>query len=147
MDRSLDHLKAKEIGRHQLQVAEIKRRAHQWRLTDCSEATLDQMRHALIEEMATLEERLEEANDHFLLYVEHGRPLDTEKSLQRIDGLTREWEKLNEHLQDIDEALLERHLRHRLIRILGNKYRLYLLEGAVFIAIVVIVALTVFEWL
>jgi hypothetical protein len=31
--------------------------------------------------MQTLEQRLAEANDHFLLYVENARPLDTEKSL------------------------------------------------------------------
>lgn len=145
MDTSLDHLKAREIGRHRVQVAEIKRRAQQWRLTDCSEATLDQMRHALIEEMETLEQRLQEANDHFLLYVENGRPLDTEKSLQLIDRLSREWEKLNDHLQDIDEALLERQLRTRLARTLGSERRLYLLEGSVFISIVLIVTLTVFE--
>ena len=145
MDSTLDHLKAKEIGRHQLQVTEIKRRAHQWRLTDCSVATLGQMRHALIEEMQTLEQRLAEANDHFLLYVENARPLDTEKSLQRIDHLSREWEKLNEHLQDVDEALLERHLRSRLIGTLGGARRLNLLEAAVFISIIVIVALTALE--
>ena len=46
------------------------------------EATLSQMRHALIEKMQALEQQLDEANDHFLLYVENGRPLDTEKSLR-----------------------------------------------------------------
>lgn len=147
MDTTLDHLKAKELSSHRIQVAEIKRRAHQWRLRDCTEKTLDQMRHALIEEMEALEEKLNEANDVFLLHVENGQPLNTEKSLQAIDQMTREWEQLNDHLQDVDEALLERHLQARLVRVLGGERRLLLLDGLVFWSIIAIVIVTLVELL
>jgi len=147
LDTSLDHLKAKEISRHRPQVAEIKRRAHRWRLTDCSEETLSQMRRSLIQEMEMLEDELNEADQSFLLYVENGQPLNTEKSLQTIDRLTREWDQMNEHLQDLDNALLERHLRTRLIAVLGGVRRLYWWDGLVFFSIILIVLLTVVELL
>lgn len=147
MSIELDHQRAKELGRHRLKVAEIKRRAHRWRLTDCDESTLAQMRHALIEEMEQLEQQLERENSHFMLYVENGQPLQTEKSLQTIDKMAREWEQLNDHLQDVDEALLERHLRTRLIRTLGGARRLVWLDSLVFGSIILIVILTIFELL
>ena len=51
MDTTLEYARAKEVGQHEIQVDEIRRRARQWRLMDCDEDTLEQMRHALIEEM------------------------------------------------------------------------------------------------
>lgn len=147
MDLTRDHQLAKEYGRHRLAVNEIKRRAQQWRLMDCSEEALDQMRHALIEEMTRLEEALNEADSHFLEFVERGKPLETEKTRQRVNRLTTEWEALNEHLQDVDEALLERHLRNRLISLLGSARRVQWLDGIVFASIVIIVLLTVIELL
>lgn len=147
LDTTLDHLRAKELSRHRLQVADIKRRAHQWRLRDCSEETLNQMRHALIVEMESLEKRLQDADNRFLQHVENGQPLRTEKSLQTIDQLAREWERLNEHLQDVDEALLERHLHTRLVRVLGSHRRLLLLDALVFWSIILIVIVTLIELL
>lgn len=146
-DTERDHQRAKEIGRRRLQVDEIKRRAQRWRLTDCDEETLAQMRHALIDEMEVLQGRLQEADKRFALYLENGRPLEVDQTLRALDRLTVEWGNLNQHLQEIDEALLERHLRTRLIRTLGGERRLNLLDGAVLIAIVVVVALTIVELL
>lgn len=140
-----DHQKAKEIGRHRARVAEIKRRAHHWRLTDCTAETLDQMRHALIEEMETLEKELAAANKYFLQNVEQARPLDTEQALRGIDRLAGEWDILNEHLQDIDEALLERHLRTRLEQTLGGSRVLNLWDVAIFLSIIIVVLFTIAE--
>jgi hypothetical protein len=140
-----DHQKAKQIGRHRARVAEIKRRAHHWRLTDCTEETLDQMRQALIEEMETLEKELAAANAIFLQNVEQARPTDTERALQAIDRLAGEWDALNEHLQEVDEALLERHLRTRLERTLGGSRVVHLWDALIFASIIIVVLLTVAE--
>ena len=142
-----EHRRAQEIGGHQAQVEEIRRRAQNWRLMDCDEETLERMRHTLIEEIETLEERLAEADRRFLIYVESGRPLDVQHALHEIDRLSSEWEALNRHLQDVDEALLERHLRSRLSRFLGSRRRMHLLDFAVFFSIIFVVALTVLEFL
>ncbi|MDX1687309.1 MAG: ion transporter [Candidatus Promineifilaceae bacterium] len=142
-----EHRRAQEIGGHQAQVEEIRRRAQNWRLMDCDEETLERMRHTLIEEIETLEERLAEADRRFLIYVESGRPLDVQHALHEIDRLSSEWEALNRHLQDVDEALLERHLRSRLSRFLGSRRRMHLLDFAVFFSIIFVVALTVIEFL
>jgi len=146
-ERFDEHLRAQEIGRHQAQVEEIRRRSQNWRLMDCDEETLERMRHTLIEEIEALEEQLEEADRHFLVYVESGRPLDVQQALYEIDRLSAEWEALNQHLQDVDEALLERHLRSRLSAFLGGRQRVYLLDIAVFSSIILVVALTVMEFL
>ncbi len=140
-----DHLKAREIDQQRVEVAEIKRRAQQWRLTDCTAETLEQMRHALIEEMEGLQERLQEADKRFGLYLENGRPLQADHSLRAIDRLTVEWESLNHHLQEIDEAILERHLRGRLSHLLGNERRLNLLDGFILAVIIFVVSLTIIE--
>ena len=54
MDTTLEYARAKEVGQHEIQVDEIRRRARQWRLMDCDEDTLEQMRHDLIEEIEAL---------------------------------------------------------------------------------------------
>jgi hypothetical protein len=99
MDTTLEHPKAKELRQHEIRVAEIKRRAQTWRLMDCDEDTLRQMRDALIEEMEALEGRLAEADERFMVYVEKGLPLETQETLQFIERLSAEWEKLNKNLK------------------------------------------------
>ncbi len=145
MSTLLDHQKVKEIGSHRARVAEIKQRAHHWRLTDCTEETLDKMRHALIDEMEALEKDLNTADTLFLQNVAQARPTDTEQALQGIDRLAGEWDDLNEHLQDIDEALLERHLRSRLNKVLGGSRVVNALDVFIFISIIVVVVLTLAE--
>lgn len=140
-----DHRKAKEFDRRRAEVSEIKRRAQQWRLTDCPAETLEQMRHALLEEMEQLQARLQEADRRFTLYLENGRPQQANQSLHAIDRLTVEWEMLNQHLQEIDEALLENHLRGRLVTFLGGEKRLNILDGLIFLAIIVVITLTLIE--
>ena len=130
-----DHERAKELGSHQLRVQRIKDRAQHWRLTDCDEPTLVQMRHALIDEMEMLEKELSKADDRFLAYVKAGRPLDTERERETIERLTTTWESLNVHLQEVDEALLERHLHSGLVARLGSEERVNWLETAVFVII------------
>ena len=142
-----EHRRAQEIGRHQVRVDDIRRRSQNWRLMDCDEETLERMRHTLIEEIEALEEKLAEVDRRFLIYVESGRPLDVQHALYEIDRLSAEWEALNRHLQEVDEALLERHLRSRLTRFLGGRDRLHLLDVAVFSSIILVVALTVMEFL
>lgn len=147
MDTSLDHLKARAMGQRQIEVNDIQRRAKQWRLTDCSLETLDQMRHTLIDETEAIHKQLTEADERFRLYVEHSRPRQADETLRAIDRLTAEWEGLNKHLQEIDEAILERHLRDRMVAVLGSEKRLTLLEISVLVAILVVVFLTLAELL
>jgi voltage-gated potassium channel len=103
------------------------------------------MRHALIEEMEDLEKELARANNLFLQNVEQARPTDTERALQSIDRLASEWDALNEHLQEVDEAILERHLHTRLSRLMGSSRNLYLWDGAIFISIIAVVIVTLTE--
>lgn len=147
MNPTVDHQKARELSHHRIEVMAIKRHAKRWRLMDCSKKNLERMRHALIAEMETLEQRLKETNHDFFLYIEQGRPLETEQALQTIEHLSLDWEKLNEHLQEIDNAILERRLRLRLIRLLGGEKRLNVLDTAVFISILVVVGLVIADLL
>ena len=145
MDTALEHTKAKEVGQHEIQVDQIRRRAQRWRLMDCDEDTLEKMRHALIVEMEVVEDRLAEADKRFSVYVSKGQPLDAEQALQGIDQLSLEWGKLNKHLQDVDNALLEQQLRTRLAQRLGGEQRVNLLDGAVLFVIFFAVGLMLAE--
>jgi voltage-gated potassium channel len=147
VDTTLEHSKAKGLRQHEIRVAEIKRRAQTWRLMDCDEDTLRQMRDALTEEMRALESRLAEADDHFMVYVEKGLPLETEQTRQLIERLSTEWENLNKHLKDVNNALLERRLRTRLAEWLGGERRVTYLDGAVFVLIVIALGLRMIELL
>jgi voltage-gated potassium channel len=126
-------------------VSDIQRNAQHWRLSDCTEAALTNMRHTLLAEMETLEGEIHRTNDQFLRYMDHGRPLETEQTRQSIDELAQRWQQHNQHLQEIDEAILERHLRHRLEQRLGSKLAADLLDFAVLVAILLIVLLTLSE--
>lgn len=147
INSALDHEKVREFDRRQIEVAEIKRRAQQWRLSDCTVEILEQMRSALITEMELLQERLNETNKRFNLYIENGRPLEADQTLAIIDRLTLEWEGHHRRLREIDEALLERQLRNRLVNLLGSEYRLNLFDAFILGAIVLVVSLTIFELL
>lgn len=147
MDATLEHPQTKQIRQHEMRVEEIKRRAKTWRLMDCDEYTLKQMRSALTEEMETLESRLTETDDRFMSYVEHGRPLETEETLRVIERLSTEWERLNKHLKDVNNALLERNLRSRLAERLGSEQRVNYLDGTIFILIVIALGLMMIELL
>lgn len=103
------------------------------------------MRHALIEEMEQAERRLDQTERNFETYIQRGDPLETEATRREIDRLAAEWEQLNGHLQDIDNAILERHLRARLVSVFGSETRLDLWETGIVILIVVAVAITLIE--
>jgi len=147
MEIKLDHERARELQRHQGDVVEIRRRARQWRLTDCDVTALTRMRRALMQEMEQQEVRLNEADDHFLMFVENGRPLETEEVRQRIESLSNEWESMNSHLKQVDDAILERQLRQRMVRLMGSELGANLWEAIVFILILFIVVLTIVELL
>jgi voltage-gated potassium channel len=147
LDTSLDHLKALAMRQRRIEINDIQRRAQHWRLTDCSLETLDQMRHSLIEETQALHKQLREGDERFRLYLEHSRPRQADETLRAIDRLSVEWEGLNKHLQEIDEAILERHLQERMAAVLGSEMRVKLLEINVLVAILVVVALTLAELL
>jgi len=147
MEIKLDHERARELQRHQGDVVEIRRRARQWRLTDCDVTALTRMRRALMQEMEQQEARLNEADDRFLMFVENGRPLQTEEVRQRIESLSNEWESMNSHLKQVDDAILERQLRQRMVRLMGSELGANLWEAIVFILILFIVVLTIVELL
>lgn len=147
MTSAMNHQKAKEISRHDATIADIRQRAQHWRLTDCDEETLERMRLALIQEIGQVERQLTESDEHFKLYIEHGRPLAAEQTMESINRLSNEWEKLNKHLQEVDEAILERHLRTRLVQRLGSEQRVTWLDAAVLISIVVVILLTLLEFM
>jgi voltage-gated potassium channel len=147
VDTTLEHPRAKDLRQHELRVAEIKRRAQTWRLLDCDGKTLRQMLDALIEEMEALESRLAEADERLMVYVEKGLPLETQETLSFIERLSTEWEKLNKNLKDVNNALLERRLRTRLADRLGSEQRVYYLDGAIFVSIVVALMLMMIELL
>jgi voltage-gated potassium channel len=138
---------APALDERQIDVSAVSRRARNWRLLDCSEETLQQMRSALQREIAAVEQRLLDGEQAFNLYVEGGRPLLAEQARYQIDRVTAEWEALTGRLAEIDEALLERHLRDRLAARLGSTRRLLQLDATVFVAILVAVALTTVELL
>lgn len=140
-----DHLKVREFASQRVEVADIKRRAQQWQLTDCDAEALAQMRLALITEMEELQAELRESDRRFTLYLENGRPLQADQTIRTIDRLTLEWESLNKRLQEVDEALLERQLRSRLIAYLGSEKRLNALDAFIFLAIILVVTLTLLE--
>jgi voltage-gated potassium channel len=142
-----EYVKAKELGQREIDVDEIRRRSKRWRLTDCDEEALESMRHALIEEMEEVEGRLVDTDRRFMHYVQEGRPLDTQRTLQVIDRFSVQWERLNAHLKAVNEALLERSLRNRLIRRLGSERNVNLLDGAIFSLIVVALGLLLVELL
>lgn len=142
-----NHQRAKQFSTRRLEVAEIVRQTRQWRLLDCSDTVLKQMHHNLIHETADIEERLREANDHFQLYIEKGRPLEAGQAQATIERLSFEWENLNRRLREVDEVLLERGLRDRLARRLGGPARVDLLDALVLIAILVVVGFTLAELL
>ncbi|MCB0013965.1 MAG: potassium channel family protein, partial [Anaerolineales bacterium] len=142
-----DHQRALEFDRHVGQVAELRRRARQWRLIDCSEETLVRMRHALIDEMERLEERLRDADNYFTAYIDRGQPLEAEGMRERIDRMADEWTQLNRRLQALDEATLERALNSRLVAVLGSQRRLNFLDSLLLISILVVVILTLLEYL
>lgn len=128
-------------------VEGIQRRARQWRLMDCSRDTLLRMRQALDREMAGLEERLDKRDSRFLEYVQVGNPSGTEQTLEDINRLSAEWERLRKRMKEVDNVLQERYLRERLIGLLGSERRLNLLDGLVFVSIVVVVVMTLVELL
>ena len=140
-----DHQRAEEFNRHNLEVTKLRRQAHQWRLIDCSEETLQQMRHALLDEMESTEARLAETNQHFTVYIERGQPLQAEAMRERIDRQANEWTNLNNRLQELDRAVLERSLNSRLIELLGSQHRLNILDSLILFTIIVAVILTIAE--
>lgn len=142
-----DHEKAQELHRHRADVDAIRRNAEHWRLVDVPANALEKMRHALIEEMESLEKRMQEVNDEFLIYVEKGRPLRAEQSRESIEQLSNKWTILEKHLQEVDNAILMRDLRLRLIAKLGNERRLNQLDLFIFVAIIAVIILTIIEFI
>ncbi len=142
-----DHQLAREFAKHAQKVRNIRRRAQNWRLLDCDEPTLVEMRHSLIEQMVALEGTLNAADSYFLHCIENSDPVATEDALQQLNRLTAAWQAQNAHLQEIDGAILERHLWTRLITLFRGRAGLYLFEAIILIAIVVVITITLIELL
>ena len=145
-DDRQDHSRAKEFSKHAGAIAEVRKRAQQWRLTDCDEATLNRMRHSLLDELDDVEKRLHEADAHFLQCIEAGAPLAVEQAAQKLNRISTEWTSHNTHLQEIDDAILQRHLRTRLIRWFGSERRLNQWDSFVLFIIVVVLVITLIEF-
>jgi voltage-gated potassium channel len=135
------------ISEREEQVEDIRRRAQRWRLMDCSEPSLQRMHTSVDEQMAEVEGRLAETDERFIRYVEVGNPSGAEHTLEEINRLSAEWERLRKRLTEIEDVLQERRLRDRLIRFLGSERRLNLLDFAVLVSIVVVVGMTLGEML
>lgn len=140
-----EHQLARQLVEHDASVTRIQQRAHRWRLQDCDEPTLVRMRHALIEEMQSIRERLGKADDYFLQCIQAGEPLATEAALQQIDRLSAEWHTLDRHLLDVDNAIVERHVQDRMANLLGSARRLALWDMFILVIIVISVILTAGE--
>ena len=84
-----NHHQVRQIGRRHLEITEMRRRAHQWRLLDCSDEVLEEMRHNLMQQIEQIESQLFEANQLFNRYAEAGKPLKTEETLKQIDRSLR----------------------------------------------------------
>lgn len=140
-----DHELVQELARHEREVTALQKRSQRWRLTDCSEPTLVSLRHRLIEEMIALEGRMKEADNLFSAVLNAGDPLATEQTLQQINRFSAEWRALNSHLQEIDQAILERHLQSRLIEWLGSKRNLYIADALIFTLIMLSIVLVLIE--
>ena len=147
MDDKRDLELALEFDNHKARVAAIKRQAHHWRLVDADGQSLNRMRSALLSEMSELEDSLETANQHFVQYVEAGRPLEATKTVEQLDQLAKRWEVMNAHLQDVNNAVLERQLHLRMVRLLGSEQRVWFWDLTIFISILLVVGLVIFEML
>lgn len=142
---ALDHRRAEEISRYHADVDDIKRRAHGWRLLDAEPEVLSAMRQRLLNEIDRTEQRLKDADANFNKSVQNGQPIEIEQTIQVIDRITLEWERLKDKLQEVDEAILERNLRTRLGEVMGGQGRVALLDVTVLISIIVVVTLTLIE--
>ena len=140
-----NHRLARDLVKQTGEVRDMRRRASHWRLTDCDVATLERMRVALIEEMQLLKKSLSEADDYLTQCIESSDPLATEAALERINRISAEWNVLNTHLQEIDDAILERHLKTRLVNIYRSERVYYFVEVAILILILAAVLLTIME--
>lgn len=146
MDSLADHIKVKSLQQHQYEVNEIRRSARNWRLMDCDIETLEKMRHVVIQEIEKIEEVLNLENQQFTRFIEQAQPLQAEALRDTIERLSLQWDELNGHLKDMDDAILERHLHSRLIRFFRGKRPYYAFEALVFASIVFIIGLTIIEF-
>lgn len=145
IDSAEEHKLARQLAHHEKSVYHIKRRAHRWRLQDCDEPTLVRMRHALIEEMLGMRDKLAQADDYFLQCIQAGEPLATEKALQQIDRLSAEWHSLDGHLRDVDNAIVERHIQDRMARLFRGTRNFARWDGFILGIIIVSVIITIVE--
>lgn len=146
MDSLADHLKVKSLQNHSIEVDDIRRSARHWRLMDCSVETLEQMRHAVIEEIEKIEAVLHAENRQFIQFIENARPIETESSRETIERLSSSWEELNSHLKEIDDAILDSQLRRRLIKFFRGRMGYYVYEALVFIAILIVITIVIIEF-
>ena len=133
------------LSEREERVGEIHRRAKQWRLMDCTEDTLRRMRAAVDQEMNAVEGRLAKADEVFAQYVELGNPSAAEQTLEDINRMSGEWERLKKRLRELDDVIQERHLRTRLVELLGSERRVIAVDAIVLVSILVVVAMTLFE--
>jgi len=129
------------------EIEAIQERARRWRLIDCSEDTLTQMKTALDQDMSALAERLEKADALFQKYINWGNPSGAISKQEDIEALSNEWRRLKKHRQEVDEALRERLLRRRLSDLLGGEQRVNIFDGVVLVLILIVVTLTLVELL
>jgi voltage-gated potassium channel len=146
LDSLKDHLKVKSLQQHQYEVNEIRRNARHWRLMDCDVETLEAMRHAVIHEIENIEVELNVEDQHFRIFIENAQPLKAEALRDVIERLSLQWDELNEHLKEIDDVILERHLHSRLIKLFRSKMLYFAFEGVVFLSILVVIILVIIEF-
>ena len=141
-----DHERAKAFAQHEHDIREMRNRAQRWRLTDCDAGTLNRMRHAMLDELDEEEKRLKEANEYFTQCIAAGDPILTEQAVQRVNRISAEWTAHHDRVQKIDRALIERHLRDRLITLFGSEKNLNRFDSIIFGIIVVVIIMTIGEF-
>ncbi len=129
------------------EIEAIQNRVRRWRLLDCPESTLARMKRALSQDMAKLATKMVEANELFEEYIAIGNPAGAMSVQEQIEGLSTEWKRQKQHLQEIEEAMRERSLRRRLSQVLGGERNLNIFDGLVLVLILVVVAITIIELL
>lgn len=147
MTATFSSAKRLSISEREERIEEIHRRAKQWRLMDCEEDTLRRMQTVIDHEMKEVERQLANADETFKQYMEAGNLAGTERTLDHINRLSVEWEQWMKRLREIDKALQERHLRTRLVNLMGSEKRMIVFDTVVLVSILVVVGMTLLEML
>ena len=142
---AIGFLQNKLATQDQKQIEHIRRRVQEWRLIAQEDETLERIRRSLHEALNSVQAQMEKADESFTRYVQQGRPLLAEQAREEIDYWGGQWDKLNERLVSVNEALQEHRLFDRMSDFLGGPRRARALEILVLAMIAVVVSIILVE--